>query len=222
VQIQEVHLSPSPLGETLRSTRTAKGLTLEDAERVTRIPRKYLEALELDNFSILPAPVYARGFLRSYAQFLSLNPDDLLPFFPVGHVEEPVLDPLPEMGEPRTWNVNSLLAIAVVGFLVLLVVGLYTIGNDDGSAFVNEGAVSNAPLVPEDNAPPPAGPASALPNLVSLTSQEAITYIEATGASYIIVGTSEGDFPVGQVIAQSPAEGETVGPGDLVTITVSQ
>jgi len=191
---------------------------------VTRIPRKYLEALELENFGILPAPVYARGFLRSYAQFLSLNPDELLPFFPVGHVEEPVLDPLPEMGEPRTWNVNSLLAIAVVGFLVLLVVGLYTLGNDDGgSAFTNQGAVSNAPLVPQDEtAPIPAGPAAALPELIGLTSDEAIAQIEATGASYIIVGTSEGDFPIGQVIAQNPDTGETVGAGDLVTITVSQ
>lgn len=216
-------MSPSPLGESLRSARTAKGLTLEDAERVTRIPRKYLEALELENFGILPAPVYARGFLRSYAQYLSLNPDDLLPFFPVGHVEEPILDPLPEVGEPRTWNVNSLVAIAVVGFLIMLVVGLYTIGGDDGeSAFSNEGGTSTAPLVPENEALPPAGPASALPELIGLTSEEAITQIEATGASYILIGTAEGDFPVGQVIAQSPGAGENVGAGDLVTITVSQ
>jgi cytoskeletal protein RodZ len=191
---------------------------------VTRIPRKYLDALELENFGILPAPVYARGFLRSYAQYLSLNPDDLLPFFPVGHPEEPVLDPLPEVGEPRTWNVNSMVAIGVVGFLILLVVGLYTIGSDDGSpAFSDQEAVNSAPLVPaEEAAPPPAGPAAALPELTGLTSEEAIAQIEATGASYIIVGTSEGDFPIGQVIAQSPAAGASVGAGDLVTITVSQ
>lgn len=217
-------MSPSPLGESLRSARSAKGLTLEDAERVTRIPRKYLEALELENFSILPAPVYARGFLRSYSQYLSLNPDDLLPFFPVGHVEEPILDPLPEMGEPRTWNVNSLVAIAVVGFLILLVVGLYTLGGDDGSsAFSDQGAGSAAPLVPQDDtAPVVAGPASALPELIGLTSEEAIAQIEATDASYIIVGTSEGDVPLGQVIAQNPGPGANVGAGDLVTITVSQ
>ena len=70
-------MSPSPLGETLRRARTAKGITIEDAERVTRIPRKYLEALELENFGILPAPVYARGFLRSYAGYLGLEPGEL-------------------------------------------------------------------------------------------------------------------------------------------------
>jgi hypothetical protein len=98
-------MSPSPLGESLRSARSAKGLTLEDAERVTRIPRKYLEALELENFSILPAPVYARGFLRSYSQYQP-QPGNR-PFFGWAR-RGPIHGPLPEMGEPQTWNVNSL------------------------------------------------------------------------------------------------------------------
>jgi cytoskeletal protein RodZ len=225
--MQEVEMSPSPLGETLRSARVSKSLTLEDAERVTRIPRKYLEALELENFSVLPAPVYARGFLRSYSTYLGLRSEDLLPFFPVGHVEEPTLDPLPEVGEPRTWNVNSLVAVAVVAFLALLVVALYTLGSDSGGdAFSGAQTGTNtAPLVPDDTTTevaPPAGPAQALPELIGLTSEEAITQIEATGASYIVIGTSEGDFPIGQVIAQDPEPGAEAGAGDLVTITVSQ
>src|SRR5687767_13247595 len=127
VQTQEVDMSPSsPLGETLRRARSARNITLEDAERVTRIPRKYLEALELENFGILPAPVYARGFLRSYAGYHGIDPNDLLPFFPVGHVEEPRLDPLPEMNEPRTWNLNGIVAVGVIGLLILLVFGLYS------------------------------------------------------------------------------------------------
>jgi hypothetical protein len=228
--MQEVEMSPSPLGEALRRARTAKGLSLEDAERVTRIPRKYLEALELENFSILPAPVYARGFLRSYATFLSLNPDELLPFFPVGHVEEPTLDPLPEVGEPRVWNMNSLVAVGIVGLLVLLVVGLYTLGQDDSGAFDNSGDVSTAPLVPPPDTSggdvgegaAPVGPAAALPDLVGQTSEEAIGHINSTGASYIVVATTEGEVPAGQVLAQDPEPGSTIGPGDLVTITVSQ
>ena len=223
-------MSPSPLGETLRRARTAKGITLEDAERVTRIPRKYLEALEIENFSILPAPVYARGFLRSYAGYLGLEPSELLPFFPVGNVEEPALDPLPEMDEPRTWNMNGIVAMGIFGVIVLLVIGLYTLGRDDGDAFENVGDQGEAPLTPEDGAEPgtegeqvvPAGPAESLPELIGLTADEAIGHIESTGADYIIVGTTDGDVPVGQVVAQDPGEGAEVGPGDLVTITVSQ
>jgi hypothetical protein len=219
-------MSPSPLGETLRRARTSKGISLEDAERVTRIPRKYLEALELENFGILPAPVYARGFLRSYSSYLGLEPSELLPFFPVGHVEEPALDPLPEMDEPRTWNMNGIVAMGVVGLLILLVIGLYTLGKDDGSAFDGPSSQGGAPLVNEDGtegeAAPPAGPATGLPDLVGLTADEAIGHVETTGASYIIVGVREGDVPLGQVVAQDPEAGATVGPGDLVTISVSQ
>jgi len=118
----------SPLGETLRRARLSKNVTFEDAERVTRIRREYLEALEREDFTKLPAPVYARGFLRSYAGYLGLDPGELMPFFPVGHVEEPRLDPLPEVEQPRTWNMNGVLAIGVVGLLILLVVALYSVG----------------------------------------------------------------------------------------------
>src|SRR3989337_3628781 len=114
MQTQEVDLSP--LGETLRRARLTRGITFEDAERMTRIPRKYLEALETENFGILPAPVFARGFLRSYAGYLGLDPGDLLPFFPVGHVDEHRLENLPAVSEPRTWNLSGLVAIGVVGF----------------------------------------------------------------------------------------------------------
>src|SRR2546425_243227 len=120
----------SPLGETLQRARLSRGITFEEAERVTRISRKYLEALELENFSILPAPVFARGFLRSYADYLGLDAADLLPFFPVGHVDEPSLEPLPEVSDPRTWNMSSLMAVGVMGFLILLVVLLYTVGRE--------------------------------------------------------------------------------------------
>jgi len=71
------------LGSTLRRAREARGLTLEDAERDTRISRRYLQALENEEFDIIPAPVYARGFLRSYSQYLGLDPQKMLALFPI-------------------------------------------------------------------------------------------------------------------------------------------
>lgn len=70
------------LGNRLRETREARGLTVEDAERDTRISRRYLQALEDEKFETIPAPVYARGFLRSYSQYLGLNPQEMLDLFP--------------------------------------------------------------------------------------------------------------------------------------------
>ncbi|MGE5597113.1 MAG: helix-turn-helix domain-containing protein [Hyphomicrobiales bacterium] len=73
------------LGSALVRAREAKGLTLEDAERDTRISRRYLQALETEQFNIIPAPVYARGFLRSYSQYLGLDPQEMLALFPREH-----------------------------------------------------------------------------------------------------------------------------------------
>jgi cytoskeletal protein RodZ len=217
----------SPLGETLRRARLAKGTTIEDAERVTRIPRKYLEALELENFGILPAPVYARGFLRSYAGYLGLDAGELLPFFPVGHVDEPRLEPVPVTKQARTWNMSGVIGVGVVAFLILVVIALYTVGKEDsnpsfvtaGNSQTTTGQDSGTGPVP-DNAPQNAGPAIALPDFAGQSLQDAITVVERTGASYIVVEVAQGDVPAGQVVDQSPVPGTAVGPGDLVTITV--
>ena len=72
------------IGYRLIRAREARGLTLEDAERDTRISRRYLEALEDEQFEVIPAPVYARGFLRSYAQYLGMDPQEILALFPRG------------------------------------------------------------------------------------------------------------------------------------------
>jgi transcriptional regulator with XRE-family HTH domain len=70
------------LGSLLTRAREARGLTIEDAERDTRISRRYLQALEAEHFEVIPAPVYARGFLRSYSQYLGLDPSETLALFP--------------------------------------------------------------------------------------------------------------------------------------------
>ncbi|MFN0096472.1 MAG: helix-turn-helix domain-containing protein [Dehalococcoidia bacterium] len=70
------------IGTRLVRAREARGLTLEDAERDTRISRRYLLALESEQFQVIPAPVYARGFLRSYSQYLGEDAQDILSFFP--------------------------------------------------------------------------------------------------------------------------------------------
>jgi cytoskeletal protein RodZ len=228
MQLQEVDMS-SPLGETLRRARLSKNVTFEDAERVTRIRREYLEALEREDFGRLPAPVYARGFLRSYAGYLGLDPGQLMPFFPVGHVEEPTLDPLPEVAQPRTWNMNGVLAFGLVAFLILLVIALYSVGREETSpAFQQQTSSTTEEQVPPvtgtEQQPNAAetGPGAALPDLAGQSLEDAVTIVEATGASYAIVWVSDGDFPVGQVVDHDPGPDTVVGGGDVVTLLVSQ
>jgi hypothetical protein len=61
------------IGSSLREARTRRGLELTQVERDTHIRARYLAALEEERFDVLPAPAYARGFLRTYADYLGLQ-----------------------------------------------------------------------------------------------------------------------------------------------------
>jgi hypothetical protein len=61
------------IGSSLREARERRGLSFADVERGTRIRPRYLRALEEETFDQLPGRVYAKGFLRGYADFLGLD-----------------------------------------------------------------------------------------------------------------------------------------------------
>ncbi len=61
-------------GAALRQYREARGVSLGQIATVTKIGQRYLEYIEEDRFSMLPATVYLRGFLQQYALFLGLDP----------------------------------------------------------------------------------------------------------------------------------------------------
>mgnify|MGYP000144446042 CR=1 FL=1 len=65
------------VGSQLRAAREARGLTIEQAFKATRIKPIYLEALEANRVDALPGLVQARGFVRSYANFLGLDGEAL-------------------------------------------------------------------------------------------------------------------------------------------------
>jgi cytoskeleton protein RodZ len=61
------------IGSSLREARSRRGLALPQVERDTHIRGRYLTALEEEQFDVLPAPAYVRGFLRTYAEYLGLD-----------------------------------------------------------------------------------------------------------------------------------------------------
>ncbi|MBO8158551.1 RodZ domain-containing protein [Thermosyntropha sp.] len=69
------------IGEKLKKAREEKGLTLEDLEEETKIRKLYLEALEEEQFDVLPPKVYAVGFLRRYARTLGLAEEEMIKEF---------------------------------------------------------------------------------------------------------------------------------------------
>lgn len=115
------------MGEVLREARYRRNVSLEEAEAYTKIRKKYLVALEEDDYSELPAPVYARGFLQIYAEYLGVDPlfTDKLFQPPKLVVAAPQIRPaasgIPSSGGLSLRGiVTFLLAVAGVGAIVLL------------------------------------------------------------------------------------------------------
>jgi cytoskeletal protein RodZ len=67
-----------PLPERLYAARERKGVDLYRAERDTKIRARYLAALERGDYRELPGAVYTKGFLRNYALYLGLEPEEIL------------------------------------------------------------------------------------------------------------------------------------------------
>jgi cytoskeletal protein RodZ len=63
------------LGEQLRNARRTKSKSLEDISKDTNISKRYLKALEEDNYDIFPGRVYIKGFLTTYAKYVGLDPE---------------------------------------------------------------------------------------------------------------------------------------------------
>lgn len=122
------------IGAHLRQRREQLGLTLDEAERVTRIRAHYLQALEQDELEALPSAVQARGFLKNYADYLGLPPKEILQRFadqagPRRRLSRLQAAPIHPAARPgtfrRRWFSMDLLVAAVisVGTLALLMWG---------------------------------------------------------------------------------------------------
>ena len=69
------------LGERLQAAREAKELTIDQVAEGSRIQRTYLEALESESFDSFSSELHTRGFLRNYASYLGLKPEEMLALY---------------------------------------------------------------------------------------------------------------------------------------------
>jgi cytoskeleton protein RodZ len=119
------------IGEALRSAREAQGKSVEDAAAATRIRPSYLEALEQERFEQLGGNVYAKGFLRSYARFLGVDPDPLLDAYRAQErPDAPLFEHAPAAirgGRAGGRRGQTWLAVAIVCVSIILVVSLWSL-----------------------------------------------------------------------------------------------
>lgn len=66
------------VGQYLRRQREARGMSVAEVARVTRVPSSSIERIEADRFDELPGEVFVKGFLVAYARCLELPPDDVV------------------------------------------------------------------------------------------------------------------------------------------------
>jgi cytoskeleton protein RodZ len=118
------------IGNSLREARLRQQLDFPEIEQATKIRGKYLRALEDEQFDVLPAQTYVKGFLRSYAEYLGLDGqlyvDEYNSRFVVGEEEAPARPRRSAPPQPRGVQVQSrvvlltLLGIAAVTALVIV------------------------------------------------------------------------------------------------------
>jgi cytoskeletal protein RodZ len=121
------------LAERLFTARERKGVDLYRAERETKIRARYLAALERGDYKELPGAVYTKGFLRNYALYLGLDPDDVLlqwrrergvvrEAHPVIVVPKPIVAPRKGLTFSPAVVVAAIMTVAVFAFGAYLVV----------------------------------------------------------------------------------------------------
>jgi len=150
--IDQDQLEPRSVGERLRLAREAKGLSLEDVARQTRIPLRHLEHIEREEWDALPAITYSVGFARSYANTIDLDGaeigaevrEQLGGTRPGGTTAAPYYEPAdPARVPPRS------VAIAAIVIALLLGIG-YMIWR---SSAVDDGSPADVAITQSEEAP---------------------------------------------------------------------
>jgi cytoskeleton protein RodZ len=198
------------LGEEFRSAREARGLTLSDVAEQIHIRSVYLNAIENEDWKSIGAPVYVRGFIRTYARFLGKDAEDAVGRF---NQTSPVERPVVPSASAATLSDNersgpSLPAI-VATLVAVLLVGF--VGYEwwqyahPGTAVKAVAQATQAPQPPGDGAESHAPVASARPTAAPASGiaphQLALRLTQRSWLRVVVDGTQqlEGIFPAGTV-----------------------
>lgn len=119
-------------GDNLRREREMRGVTLAEISESTKISRRWLQALEDEEFKNLPGGIFNRGFVRAYAHFLGINEEEAVADYVAASGEQPPPEdkfPLEIHEKPNSKALNPKrspvpVLLAVVG--LVLVIGAWT------------------------------------------------------------------------------------------------
>ncbi|USG68011.1 DUF4115 domain-containing protein [Brevibacillus ruminantium] len=143
----------SELGQVLQTARKEKGISLEDIQRITKIQRRYLEAIERGHFHQLPGHFYARAFIKSYAEAVGLDPNHIMSHFQSDLPAQPPQEQMERLRRRRVATTSNPLQAGRWVTKTLLVLFIALILGVTYVAFVNSDRFSADP-VPGNNINP--------------------------------------------------------------------
>src|SRR5438093_9741616 len=115
------------LGEELKREREFREISLREISEATKINMRMLEAIEKDNYQLLPGGIFNRNFIRAYADFIGLDPEIAVRKYQVQTSSQPEIKLAPEtipllaiseMAKPAEWKTCLIVVILVVAALV--------------------------------------------------------------------------------------------------------
>ena len=217
---------PNPtMGAYLRAARRRRRISIERAAEDTRIRSDFLMRMESDEFDFL-APTYVRGFLKSYARYLRVDPDPLTAEFDSRfggtRVESAHIVALERHGkrhlaQPRkkmsSWGVAAIGAAAVI--VLLAVVGLIQGSGEEPPPRVasNDEQESPSPDVRQSPRQPSATPTQE-PDVVAVDGTLELEIVASSADCWIFV-TTDG-------IEATPAGGQTLALGDSIEFSAKK
>lgn len=153
------------LGAQLRQARESKGVSLREIADETRISRRYLEAIESDNYQLLPGGIFNRSFIKSYARHIGFDENRALEAYErtareqgVAHGEPSVKPHKPVVyggGSPQGRTVLlSVIVLAIICAAIYFALQWSRRPQTSNSAVANKNAASSPTPSAPTNAPP--------------------------------------------------------------------
>jgi cytoskeletal protein RodZ len=123
------------VGTYLRRCREDKRMSVEEVSRATRVPASSVDRIEADRFDELPGEVFVRGFLKSYARAVGLQPDDVLARYTASRrvawvTPLPISNPIARPARGRRFGVAIAFVLLLILFTLALSIVLKPRGDD--------------------------------------------------------------------------------------------
>ncbi len=205
----------SDLGQLLKKARLNHGYTLDQIQDMTKIRKRYLEAIEEGNYAVLPGNFYVRAFIKSYSEAVGLEADEVLRLYRNDAQAEPeavpAMEPIRRRRKPsrNTEKISRWAsALLLILFLLLIFSLIYYYNNtrdkepkaDDAQALTDQIAApdqTDASQLPPaaadpdplpDPEPPPPEPELALVDTVGGTDYYKLSNSETLEVEVEVIG----------------------------------